>query len=60
MNWTEQRPTRRRSGVPCQLQTALKLQFISTEKKYRKIEEQGQVNCENPQWEKFISEKYSP
>ena len=38
MNWTEQRPTRRRSGVPCQLQTALKLQFISAEKKYRKIE----------------------
>ena len=22
--------------------------------------EQDQVNCENPNWEKFISEKYSP
>ena len=47
MNWTEQRPTRRRSGVPCQLQTALKLQFISTEKiqkKHRKNTEKLRIN----------------
>ena len=49
MNWTEQRPTRRRSGVPCQLQTALKLQFISTEKiqkKWRKNTEKLRENGE--------------
>ena len=23
-------------------------------------QKQDQVNCENPHWEKFISEKYSP
>jgi hypothetical protein len=23
-------------------------------------QKQDQVNCENPNWEKFISEKYSP